>query len=175
MSFAWKIAVAIAAVLLMIRLLQYGRRVRTSIKRLRVAENRIKAEMSEIRQLSAERAELLGREIIGDKASVELWNGPIAADLSLILQKLDSTVQSFFHDYRRCFFPETGTEFNAEFLLLRTATIIEDAYQIALDKSTKQKLVSKTGSAVVFELNENDRILEEYPSIYHYILLAEKN
>lgn len=68
-------------------------------------------------------------------------------------------------------FSETGTEFNAEYLLARAA--IEGAYHIGLDKSIHHKLIAKPSSPIIFELNEDDRIIEEYPSIYHYFLLAE--
>ena len=144
------------------------------VRRLRVAENRIKAEAAEIRQMGIEKARCLGKQILEEKATFESWNGPVPANVNLILEKLDHSLQSLFRAHRAWFFSETGTEFDAELLVVRTASAIEGMYQVGLDKSLQHKLTAKPGSPVVFELNEDDRVIEEYPSIYHYFLLAER-
>lgn len=174
MQLAWKIAAGIAAMFLIIRLFQYVKHVRTSIKRLKVAETRIKAETAEIRQMSVEKAWPLAKQVLEEKACLESWGGPLPANVNLVLEKLDGSVQSLFRAHRRCSFPQTNTRFDAEFLLDRLGPAMEDAYLIGSDISNEHKLITKPGSPVIFELNEDDRVIEEYPSIHHYILLAER-
>ena len=77
MQLAWKIAIGVAAILLMIRLIQYARRVRASIKRLKVAENRIKADTAQIRQMDVKQAKRLAEAVLREKATFEAWPGAI--------------------------------------------------------------------------------------------------
>ena len=174
MDIPWLIGGVIAAVLLIIRLLQYAKRIRTYMKRLKVAEKEIAAENAEILQMSIPEAKAPGMQVVKESATVESWTGPVPARVNVVLQKLDASVQDFFRTYRRCVFPET--EFDADFLCCKPSSALEGTYQIGRDKcakSIRHTLVVRPGSPVVLELNPDDRIIGEYPSIYHYFLLAE--
>lgn len=167
-----KIAIGTAAVLLIVRLIKYWKTVHDSIKRLKTAEARIKVETAKIRQMSVEEAELLGRRILNERANLEPWSVPVPENISQVLEKLDGSLQSLFAANRKWYFPQTGTEFNADYILGTRS--VQGARIIALDKSINHKLLAKERSPVILELNEDDRPVEEYPSIFHYFLLAEK-
>ena len=130
----------------------------------------------QIQNLPVKEAEFAARQVLSSNATLESWRGAIPREVLDKLEKMDDSIQSVFRDYRRCVFSESGTELCADFLLKEPS--LNGAFQIGadlFDESIQHQLLAKPGSPIIFEINEDGRIVGEYPSIYHYLLLAERS
>lgn len=172
MQLVWKFAIGAVVVVLMVRFLV---RFVGEARRVRLIEKEVDVENDRIGNLPIEEAEPAARQILSSNATLESWRGAIPPEIADKLAMMDDSIQSVFRDYRRCRFSETGTELCADFLLKESSH--DGALQIGadlFDESIQHKLLARPGSPVVIEINEDAQVVEEYPSIYHYLVIVER-
>ncbi len=168
---AWRIALCMAVIFVAATIVRYILKVVRSIKRLRIAEERIQSKIAEIRTMPISEAEAWSKKLIREKARLHPWSGEMPQDVDRMLLKLHPSVQSVLRGYQLLSFPDTGTEISAN--LLCEMPPLSGYYQIGMDKSIHHKLLAKSGGPEITELNEEDAIVETYPSLFHFFLLAE--
>lgn len=174
MQLAWKLGIGGVLIVLLVRFLI---RFVAEAKRVNHIKREIDAESDRVRNLPVEEAEVQARQVMNSNAILEPWGGPIPREILDKLERIDVSIQSIFRNYRRCRFAQTGTEgteLKADFLLAKPSH--DGALQVGadlMDESIQHKFLATPGSPVIVEINEDGRVIGEYPSIYHFLLLTE--
>lgn len=133
--------------------------------------------------LPTSEAERMARELLGKVARTTPWESQPSAELAAQLDRLNPGLTALLRQHRHLFFENSGTEISAE--LMREDGAPEGMWVIGRtgdhggEEIGRTLLCAEPTLLVVHEVFIEDiygngqRILESYPSLFHYLLLME--
>ena len=130
----------------------------------------VEKEMGDVASMDFKDAKRRAYRFIEKNGDTEPWDRPMDEQAESTLHQFDQAVQAFLRKWKRVRFLQTGTEISATLLCLDAQR--KDIWIIGQNVSDEYLLGIVPGKPKLYELN-NGYIREEYPSIFHYILLAE--
>lgn len=135
-------------------------------------EAEIKSDMERINSLSVEEAEgaLRGYQ---SQMHVEPWISDPAPAFKELLSKLDPATRAFLAMQKKITFAANFASYSIEHSLLHRPR--GDMWVIGDDgmDSPLRFVCIRTNSPVVYEVFRDGKIIDEYPSIFHYILTCD--
>lgn len=134
----------------------------------------INGELDCISRLSPAEAEAEVRRRMADSGQVvvEPWDGEPAPTLRELLDKLDPRTSAFLAQHRRVSFAASFASYSIEHALVhRPRTdlwVVDDGNREALSR-----VCLKAGSPTAYEVAGDGAIVEEYPSLFHLMLVCD--